>query len=296
MILLLSGCIFQLFNQRTTYLANEYLIEHPRIVGLSLQPPRIEPGQEYLTDALLAAPRDVTVQGWTLKTCALGRSVPTYIGDLNCFSDPSEVNILATGDSLPLSWTPPEIPVVDCPEWDTGREDTGEGEEDTGASDPPCAHSLPLLLEASVDGEPVMAAAWVEWFTEPSERPQPHALRDSRVVLELPETSRPGDTIDLEVFIEDDHREAHFFWYIDGGSLERTGWTSAQTWLTDSPEWPMGRTGSSNRWVLPDDAEGTLRLLVTIVPCAEDCTEERRDEVEYGLNMTWTQGSVEVLP
>ena len=308
-LLLLTGCIFELFSQRTPYLSTEYTIEHPRIVGLSLQPSRIEPGQEYVTDAVLAATPEAKVQNWTLKTCGLGRPVPTSIGDLNCFNDPQEINVLASSNSLPLVWTPPEIPAIECPDY--GWRDTGYGYKDTGywgkdtggVPDPPCSHSLPLVLEATVDEKPVLAAAVVNWFAEPSERSQPSSLRESRVVLNLPNSARAGDTIDVEIFVENDHRGSSFFWYVDGGELKRTGWTSAQSWLEDSPEWPTGRTGSNNEWVIPEKIESPLRILVTIVPCLEggDCSGlgqagGQMGATEYGLNMTWTQGAVVVVP
>ena len=304
-LLLLTGCIFELFNQRTTYLATEYTIEHPRIVALSLNPPRIEPGQAYETDALLAAPPDIEVQQWTLKTCALGRDVPTYINNLNCFNDPTEITVLATATELPLAWTPPEIPEISC-DWgkygaDTAWEyDTGNYGKDTGSGvDPPCNHDLPLVLEATVDDQPVLAAAFVRWFSNASPRPQPVSMREARVELRLPDTARAGDAVDVEILVENDRRDASFFWYVDAGTLEKTGWTSAQSWVADDPSWAEGRTGSTNRWHLPDDASGALRLMVTVVPCppGENCSPSRRNsDTEYGLNMTWAQHALEVTP
>jgi hypothetical protein len=293
-LLLLTGCIFELFNQRTTYLATEYTIEHPRIVALSLNPPRIEPGQDYETDALMAAPPDMEVQKWTLKTCALGRDVPTYIDNLNCFNDPTEITVLATGTELPLKWTPPEIPEISC-NWGGYEMDTA-GKDDSGL-DPPCNHDLPLVLEATVDDQPVLAAAFVRWFSNASPRPQPVSMREARVELRLPDTARAGDAIDVEILVENDRRDSSFFWYVDAGTLGKTGWTSAQSWVVDDPAWTEGRTGSTNRWVLPDDASGDLRLMVTVVPCppGNDCRGGSwKMDTEYGLNMTWAQGAVEV--
>jgi len=293
---LLTGCIFELFNQRTTYLATEYTIEHPRIVGLSLNPPRIEPGQVYETDALLAAPPDLEVQGWTLKTCALGRDVPTYIDNLNCFNEPTEVTVLATGAHLPLSWTPPQIPEIACGWGGYGYGDTAAG--DTGM-DPPCNHDLPLVLEATVDHQPVLAAAFVRWFSNASPLEQPESMREARVELRLPREAKPGETVDVEVLVEEDRRDASFFWYVDAGTLKETGWTSAQSWAEDDPGWPDGRTGSTNRWEIPEDAAGDLRLMVTIVPCPPggNCHGVGwNPATEYGLNMTWSQGTLEVTP
>ena len=119
----------------------------------------------------------------------------------------------------------------------------------------------------------------------------------SDLELRLPNTARAGGAVDVEILVENDRREASFFWYVDAGTLERTGWTAAQSWGTDDPAWPDGHTGSTNRWVIPEDASGNLRLMVTVVPCppGNDCRGGSwKMGTEYGLNMTWAQGAVEV--
>ena len=41
LVFVLSGCFGELFASRTVYLATEYRIEHPRIVAMALDPPRV---------------------------------------------------------------------------------------------------------------------------------------------------------------------------------------------------------------------------------------------------------------
>lgn len=269
LLLTLTGCFGELFASRTLYLATEYTIEHPRIVGLSVDPPRIEPGQEYTLEWLLLTPAGGDVGDYALRTCALGREVTTYIGDLNCFQDPDEVNEIAQGSGASMTFTPLETPVIeDCGViwWDSGHHDSAGGVDsgsDSGARDSACAHQLPLLLEGSVDRAPVFAAGWVSWYTEPQSKEMPTSFRAQQIALSAPESAGPGEAVEITLSVEGDHRSANFYWYVDGGELERTGWTVAHGFVEDDAGWPEGLTTTSNVWTLPEDGSPRIAVVVS---------------------------------
>ena len=281
----LTGCFGELFASRTVYLATEYQVRHPRLVAMALDPPRLEPDREYTLEWLLLAPRGQEVGDYQLRTCALGREVVTYIGDLNCFQDPQEVVDIATGSGASMTFTPPETPAIDeCGViWDSGWWDSGlEKPPDGGA----CAHELPLLLEGAVGGEPVFSAGWVSWYTSPLETEAPDSLRRARISLEVPAEGAPGETVEARLSMEGDLRSADFFWYVDDGVLEGTGWTAAHTFADDDPAWPNGLTTTTNHWTLPD--EGSLRIAVVVV------FNGRGDDMVDGPDNHWVVEEVEV--
>ena len=263
LLLHLTGCFGELFASRTVYLATEYRIEHPRIVAMALHPPRLEPDREYTLEWLLLSPGG-DVGETQLRTCALGREVLTYIGDLNCFQDADEVVPITTGTGNSLQFTPPSTPEIDqCGVvwWESGH--LHSGLPDSGEASNRCAHELPLLLEGSVDEDPVFAAGWVSWYTQALDDEPPTSIRDSRIALDVPAEASAGEAVQVTLQVEGDLRQADFFWYVDDGVLEGTGWSLAHGFVEDDPAWPEGLTTTSNTWTLPD--EGNPRVAVVVV-------------------------------
>lgn len=289
-LMVLTGCFGELFAGRTVYLSTEYTIDRARIGGISLDPPRIEPGNTYDLSWLVVAPEDQEVGEVTVRTCGLGRDVPTYIWDLNCFQIPDEVTVLATGNRLEtVSFSPPETPsLAACTDaWradgepqDSAWWDSGDwGDDDLG-----CSHYLPILIEADIGGTPTFAATFVAWYADATGEDLPPSARDARIAIQAPSDGAAGETVDVTVVVAGDHRRGEFVWYVDGGVLEDTGWTVAQTFVDDDPAWPDGYTTTTNRWTLPD--EGNPRIFA-VLPASDGW------EV-WSANSTWTSTRVEV--
>ncbi|MCP4809994.1 MAG: hypothetical protein GY913_07745 [Proteobacteria bacterium] len=289
-LLTLTGCFGELFAGRTVYMSTEYLIEQPRIGGISLDPPRLEAGREYELSWLMLAPEDAATLGdVTVTTCGLGRDVPTYIWDLNCFQIPDEVTPLATGSGVDsVTFTPPDTPTLDdCnAALEEEQDDIPDSWGDTGwrADDFGCAHQLPILIEAEVDGTPTFAASFVEWFPEAQDEEMPPAARTERIAIQAPDSGAAGETVEVTLVVAGDHRRGEFQWYVDGGVLENTGWTAAATFVDDDPAWPDGYTTTLNRWTLPDEGEPRV---FAVLPSSDGW------EV-YAANSTWAGTRVEV--
>ena len=288
----LTGCFSELFFSRTVYLATEYRIEHPRIVGMAVDPPRIEPGRTYTLEALYLAPAGQDPSQVRARTCGLGREVPTFIFDLNCFQEPDEVQELVTGDSFRLQFQMPETPLVEgCGiQLEGDIFDTATLGIDTALQEGPCAHELPLLLEATVDDTPVLAASFDSWYTGPLDQELPASAWDLQFAMPLPESASPGEELTLTAALEGDQREAEFIWYIDDGELEKTGWTVAQGYTEEEVGWTGGRTTTDNIWVTPSEP-GSYRVAVVargIVPAAPDAPWP------LAANNHWVVGTVEV--
>ncbi len=286
----LTGCFTELFFSRTVYLATEYQILHPRIVGIAVTPPRIEPGREHKLEALYLAPVGQDASAVRVSTCGLGRDVPTFIFDLNCFQDPDEVQLLTTTDRFTTTFTMPETPLVEgCGVQIDG--DLGDSglRIDTAIQDGPCAHMLPLLIEATVDGEPVLAASFDSWYTGPVEQEEPVSARALQFALNLPSTGAPGEPVTVTAALEGDQKQAEFLWYVDAGELEKTGWTVPQTYVEDEVGWTGGRTTTDNIWVLPEEP-GSYRVYVV----ASDVASMPDEAWAEAANNTRVGATVEV--
>ena len=273
---LCTGCFQDLFARGIGWQATRYLNTWPRIVAFNVDPHTIAPSSEnYTTDALILLPPGSSVESVSLATCGLGRDVPTFLWDLGCFEDDTEVDLLAEGDQFPLRWLPPETPALE-------RADTGyySGYGGYYGYWDQSIHSLPLLLTAIVDGEPILAATMVDWHTNPlTDNPFDVPLSQIPIRLEVPQTGSPGEEITARFTAEADMRWNTWHWYIDDGVLIDTGVTTGHTFSSPDAASPAGVTTTSNRWVLPDEP-GTYRIWAVLTG--------RPNE------MVWLEASVEV--
>jgi hypothetical protein len=290
---LLTSCFSGLFAQQPAYQATAYVVEFPRIVALQFDPPRVEVGVPITLNALVLAPDGAEVQQSTASICGLGRDVPTFIFDLNCFEDQDEAQELVRGD-LPLTFTAPDTPLVtDCDVEDTGL-DTGF---DFGADVPagwPCPHILPILVETQVDGEPTFAVSYVQYFTGPVPEDAPAGLADIQISLSVPDAVAPGEQVQLEVLAYGDYRRDTFHWYVEGGTLLDTGVTTGHAYVPPDENNPLGATLSTNRWVVHDDAQGDLRVWVVLHQPGAAFFGDSDDVL--AADMVWRQASTQVSP
>ena len=279
-----TGCFRGLFSEAPRYLATEYVVDKPRIVAIRSNPTEMVSGTPAQFDALLIAPKGSTVEGWTVSVCGLNPELDTrtFIWDLLCFEKNEAVTQLFTTSSLPYDFAVPEFPEVDgCGDYeDTGIVDTGWGDSE----DYPCSHYLPLMLEATVDGQPVYAAAFTEWYGEiPPHLERRVSYSDVGIELALPTDAASGEQVDLAVTLATDATNATFHWYIDAGTLKETGITRAHSYTEPTEEFALPRTTSTNRLRIPEDYEGTLRVWAVVhEPWGSD------------LDMTWIQKEIEV--
>lgn len=287
--LLLTGCFRGLFSEAPKYLATEYVVDKPRIVAIRGAPVEMVSGAPAKLDALLIAPPEATIDGWTVSVCGLDpdSTTQTRIWDLLCFEKDEAVTQLIQSNTLPHSISTPTFPEIDtCRQWndnfDTGIEDTGWIEE--GLYNDNCAHQLPLMFEAVVDGQPVYAAGFTNWYaTFPQHLRRDSTYSDAGVNLEMPTQAQSGEEILLQVDIAARATGATFQWYIDAGTLKDTGITAAHSYQAPSDTLPQPLTTSRNRLVVPDDFVGTLRVWVVI-----------HEPWYHDLDMTWIEGSIEV--
>ncbi len=296
----LSGCFRGLFSEAPRYLATEYVVNQPRIVAIRTNPIQIIGGHPVTFEALLLAPKDSEVEGWSVSTCGLNveSNTQTYIWDLLCFEKESEVTQLLSSSSLPHTISIPSFPEIDCEppqyeEWkDTGFDlendsDTGEiieGWVPEGFDEYTCSHNLPIMMEATVDGSPVYAAGFTGWYaSEPYRLSRTSILADVGIGLTAPTTAKAGTEVDLQVQMAADGRSMEFQWYIDDGYLKDSGITRSQQFTAPSEESALPITSSNNRLVIPTDYEGPLRIWVVV-------HSSRLND----FNMTWTSTTIEV--
>ena len=218
---------------------------------------------------------------------------------------------------LPLSITVPEFPkIVNCDEQEEGFDSESseatepaqltesldldlsppalEGDEvsilelDTGFNEP-CFHGLPSLFKATWEEQDFSTRAvdFGPWYDEPQDVPRT-PLHNQILNLEVPSQAQPGDNINLRFTALEDLRNATIHWYIDDGTLLRTGLSGVTEFEAPSSENPFGKSTSTNIWQIPEDASGTLRVWVV---------------VHYGTafsfpwadpDMAWRSGQVEV--
>jgi hypothetical protein len=296
LLLLLNGCLYDYFSGYFHYQAMEYVVDVPRIVGMRSSSMDMVSEARVELDALLLSAPGTSPVTWTVSTCGLGRTVETRAYDLSCFEESGEVQKLASG-SMPLSFELPEIPPIEDCGWDAEeqeeQEEDGEGFWDTGKRGD-CRHRLPLLFETRVDGIPVYGAAFPDWYSEDPTPAAPDAsqwgsaevtvpLAQRPSAFTVPESASPGDVIEMEYELHADLRYSQFHWYVDAGVLLDTGVTAAVDYESSSSEHPKGITRTRNRWELPPDSEGELRVWVVA-------------QQGWGapLDMVWREAAVDI--
>ena len=285
-----TGCFRGLFSEAPRYLATEYVVDKPRIVALRSNPTEMVSGEPAKFDALLLAPKESRIEEWNVSVCGLTPDIATQtiIWDLLCFEKDEAVTPLFSTASLPHSFATPSFALSeDCTQWGDEYFDTGFVEDtgwDEGAQRSSCAHYLPIMFEATVDGSPVFAAGFTYWHDElPTELARETSYSAAGIELSLPTEATAGAEVPLTVTVGKEATGATFQWYIDGGTLKETGITRAHSYSAPTDTFVVPRTTSTNRLVIPADYEGSLRVWVVIhEPWGDD------------FDMTWVEGQIEV--
>ncbi len=288
-----TGCIGAFFEDALSSILLDYEIDKPRLLAMGLEPPILANGIDTELHALIVGPDGGQATEAVWKTCGLRDDVPTSVSSLQCFAEDTEVSLVGNG-SLPASYEMPDLSQVDCDgdvwAWDTGLADSGFAEVDTI----PCTHWLPLLVEAELDRETVQGVLHATWFLQPFDESLslPRTGRQQVQVLAIEGAVVPGETLAVELEVEGDLRDSGFQWYVDAGELEKTSWTATQRYEAP-PEHPvdkLGRSWTDNRWTLPEDATGELRIwVVWTQPWGDDTIPVSVPDI------VWTSATV-VLP
>jgi|GEM_PF-3734120 len=292
-IIFLTGCFRGIFSDRPKYLATEYVVNKPRIVALRSSPVEMVSGTPSTLDALLIAPKDATIEGWQVSACGLDLSstTRTWIWDLLCFEKDDAITPLFSTPSLPYQFAVPTFPEIDsCNQWndnmDTGLAISDTGWIEEGYYESECAHQLPIMVKAIVDGEPVFAAGFTNWYPNlPYHLRRDTTYSDAGIELNIPSQAKAGTEVSLALSIATNATYASFQWYIDAGVLLDTGITKAHQFQEATESFPHPLTTSNNRLVIPEEYEGTLRIWVVV-----------HEPWYHDFDMTWAQGEIEVTP
>lgn len=292
LLLMLSACLDLPLNEPLVHQALDYVIDKPRVLAMRFKPPVFASGERLEMDALIVGPGGARATRASWRTCGLREDVPVEIYSLQCFTEGVEITEMASG-VMPLPYTSPDFAEMDCGEWhlDTGAfADTGFSFDDML----PCHHHLPVMVEAELGGETVRGVTWVTWFAGswPDILPRPTTLDNTRRRIELQGEPKAGAEVTVRFTALGDFRFNSFRWYVDAGQLLDTGHTAAQGYEPPGPIALEGRTWTENRWVLPEDASGPLRIFVVITPGYNDPTAY----LGSVMDLAWSDLTVEVQP
>lgn len=292
LMLLLFACLDLPLNDPLVHQALDYQIDKPRVLAMRFEPPVFAAGEPLQMDALIVAPGGLRGREARWTTCGLREDVPVEINSLQCFADGVEITEMASGE-MPLSYRSPDFAEMDCSDWqlDTGSfADTGFDYWDAL----PCHHRLPILVESELGGETARGVTWVTWFGQswPEILPRPTTLDNTRRRIEVIGDPVPGAEVTVRFTALGDFRFNSFRWYVDAGQLLDTGHTAAQGYAPPGPVAFEGRTWTENRWVIPEDASGPLRVFVVLSPAYNDPTAY----LGSVMDLAWSELTIEVGP
>ena len=290
LIFLLTSCFRGFISGQIKYQATEYVVDSPRIVALKASSINMIGGAPVQFDALLLSPQGTEVTDWIISSCGLGNETQTFIWDFSCFEDQEEISILGNTNSMPLSVGIPDLPeIIECDDDVLIDEDSADTGKDTGffSKDADCSHYLPIRFEAKVDQVPVYAAGFLSWFPF-VEEDRVETRYDVPMNFLAPSIAKAGETVDLSFYFipkptSTNMESTGYHWYIDAGELLRTGLTASTDVTWPSIDYPLGKIGTSNQLIIPEDYHGTLRVWVVI--------HQSRSE---GLDMNWKRWDIEV--
>lgn len=276
---LLWGCVVERDDWTRPEIdqAFDYVIDRTRLVGLRVAPAVVPDGGTITLDALVLSPFDTAPIA--LHVCALDPATSTAIRvtDPACFGVPDLVTDLG-----------PAPTTVVAPAFDQ-LTDRADCTFVAGAALPePCRLTFPLLATAQAPDAEARASEPFDVIVGLPAAVEP-LLDASELVLEAPAQVTAGADLDLAVVWTPASASpiegAEATWYIDAGALDRLRVTRLE------PE-PMAWR-AENRWRIPDDAQGPLRVAVVVdvetVQVGSVEPFERRERA-------WQVATVEVTP
>jgi hypothetical protein len=256
----LTGCGFDFPD--SAKLSLDYHIDRPRLVALRVHPPVLQPDTPVTLETLYLDPMSNEPRDLRWEICGLRDDVWVVNFGLDCFGQPELVTRIGTGN--PITWSP-EPSDAFC-------------EEET------CGHFLPLLVTAEVGGEDYWASSMVEiygeevWTAEELERP---TLRDQGVALRARQLADGRYT--LEASVDARFEQLNWRWYVDDGTLYKTGRTATQgereasLWEMEEERGKDARRWTDNVWELPQES-GSYRAVVVVSGRLGDPQSEKKED------------------
>ena len=243
---LLLGCGFELSGPAK--LALDYRIDQPRMVAISVNPPVLQPNTPVTLETLILTPDGFETSSVRWEVCGLRDDTWVQDWGLDCFtSNPEMISLLA--EENPAQWAPEE--------------------SDAPCEDSLCAHSLPLLATAKINGEDYRSVAFVSILGDEVLSEEELALPTLRDLgIKITKTPNGKGSIYLEASVDGHVQDLEWRWYVDNGTLIKTGRTITQGMHKESSPWeggdlPQNRAvwWTDNLWELPKEP-GRYRAVV----------------------------------
>lgn len=267
----LAACIQFPEEDAAVHAALEYELDRLEVLGFQVSPPYFVSDETVTLDALVLGPSGAA-ETVAVRMCGLRTDLTVDVDDVGCFEDQTLVSEVAA--DLPAAWTTPDLTGAGCSEginfWeDTGITDTASlvDPDFLGERTPyawrQCYSEVPLLLEASGDGETAWGYAQVKLLHHPLSDLEQIVVGDFIVDRELTVTvtgtPTAGGTVELAASLPtlNDDPFLVFRWSVDAGELRGTSRTLNHVSAD-------GITTSYNQLTIPEDYSGALRVAVVV--------------------------------
>jgi hypothetical protein len=249
----------------------DYTVDRMQVIAVRATPPNAPAGTTRTLESLVVDPSG-TLEDAAIaySACGLSETLAVGITDLRCFENPDLVADCGEGD--PGTWDVPSIEFRGCIPFD----EVTEGGFDMPGTN--CASVVPLLATATRDdGEVALGANHVaiavsevpefvrigieyggetEYEEIPTEQIAPVGSRANPLLPVTLTADGTGPEVELEVTLEDPHYN-RVAWWVTGGTLDQSGRT-----LISRDEDGIGHAW--NRWILPDEHDGPLKVWVVL--------------------------------
>lgn len=259
------GCLS--FPSEVADQALDYRLDRARVLAIRIDPPVVLHGLPVTVDALVLGPPGTELDAVSVDLCGLSDERMVQVWNLECFDEPELVQPL--GDALPLVWAPPDLSQLPC-EPDTGQADTAHADSadsadtgDAGWFAGRCQSRVPMMLTATVSGEPAYGAVEVPMRVAPFATGEavPTSVNGAERSLVATGDVRPGGEVALTFTIAAEPGWDGFRWWVDAGELVGTGRTAIHRRDGDLRV-------TQNTLRIPDDWQGPLRVVVTVQSAA----------------------------
>jgi hypothetical protein len=262
------GCMVDI-SERSGY-ALDYHIDRPRVLAVAVDPPVLVHGRPSTVHTLALAPANVAPDAISVDVCGLQTDQLVSVFELDCFHQDELVTHL--GDGADVTWEPPDLSEVACPDPDTAMEpDSGGGEDppdpapDPDTDVPPqfdyrCGSDVPLMVTASFGDELAFASLRTQVRLRKYEEGEyvPPGRYAAERTLTFTGEAVAGGEVELTFTLEAEANR--FSWFVDAGELVGTGWTANM-----DPDYENSRALTRNTLRIPDDFHGPLRVVAVAV-------------------------------
>ncbi len=262
--LLLAGCLQAPDDwlDQDLWTPLDYTLDRPRVLAVRLDPPAVVHGLPTTVEALALGPS--APRGASAAICGLRTDVRVTVATVDCFSNTALVAPVA--DALPATWSPPDLSGLATERTATVfAGDSGGAPNWWAALDasgyPPGVSLVPLMVTADFPSGPAYGSLLVPVVHAPFTAGDavPPSVADRGRTLTWEGEARPGGTVTLQFAYQGRPHAGGFHWYVDAGTLLRTGRTAVLTERDD------GWTETENVLEIPDSWSGPLRVVVVVV-------------------------------